>query len=187
MRYSAELLDVWYVYRDIPAYMHWLKKMCQFDFLKLDEEDFLKLEELDEMRQFTVEELCKEYNEFEKEKVRKDLYEFKESEKEFATECRIRFLKTEIDRLSEKILEIEKINQRMKDANASYLSIDFMMTYLDYYDLLKLQKKYTNELAIRQGNRENSGLTENEILNARQYPIDCILDFNPLGFYLSLS
>ena len=134
MKYSAELLEVWYTYRDISAYMHWLRKMNTTGLLTLNEEDFLKIEELDEMRQFTIDELCKEYNEFEKEKVRKDLYEFKESEKEFAAECRIRFLKNEIDNLSEKILEIEKINQRMKDSNSTYLAIDFMMTYLDYYD-----------------------------------------------------
>jgi len=116
------------------------------------------------------------YYKFEMPKVKKAIAELKAENKDFAKECRLRYLNKKLSEAEGEIKEIYRTYESMTRENTIYIEKAIITTRLE--GLEKEVKKIESEIRfiVNISKGKSNGITSEMIAQAREYPLENLIE-----------
>lgn len=180
---TQDIIKTWKEYRDIPAYQHILHMMNYHRIMDITNENFELMDYLDEQRDSFFSEQKEVYRKEVLPESKKQIDEFKEEvDPEFATECKVRYLKEAIESLTKLLIEAENKDAELKAKGTHFNIRRLVFDMRDVENNTRKLKKYTTELRVRQGKASESEVNEDMIAKAKNVDMTEIFEFDYRGF-----
>ena len=181
-----ELYNLWINISSIPGWYRLLKIVNKYTN-QYDNEDFTYLEELD-TDFLEIEKKAKKEYFIQKQNNNKEMLEMqralKEQGKEWIKRRRIIFLIQEIKKLESITNSSYKIYFEQQQRDVPFWLRQVILLTNNPEKLIKLRGKLINELYFLQNKNEfdKNQLTHEEIVHARNYPFERLIEINKAGF-----